>query len=99
MKTEFKKISETKVLATINLGKAELEDARAVALKKLAKKVKVDGFRKGKAPLEMVAKKANQNELLDEILNNALCQMRLWNLKQRRKFCQKLNWVIIRKLN
>ena len=56
MKTKVENISEVKVLLTISLDKEDLANAEQVALTKLAKDVKVSGFRKGKAPLEVVAK-------------------------------------------
>ena len=56
MKTQVKNISDVKVELTISLGKEELATAEQVALTKLARDIKVGGFRKGKAPLEMVKK-------------------------------------------
>lgn len=72
MKTTLDHLSDTKVRATITVGADELEAARQVALRKLAKTTKVDGFRKGHAPLELVAKNANPELLAEETLNNAL---------------------------
>ncbi|MFZ1242924.1 MAG: trigger factor, partial [Candidatus Saccharimonas sp.] len=72
MKTSIKNVSETKVIATITVEANELEAARQVALKKFAKTVKVAGFRKGNAPLEMVAKNTDPNDLINETVNNAL---------------------------
>ena len=72
MKTTLDHLSDTKVRATITVGADELEAARQVALRKLAKTTKVDGFRKGHAPLELVAKNTNPELLAEETLNNAL---------------------------
>lgn len=72
MKTSIKHTSETEVLATITIGKQELADAEKVALKNLAKDTKVPGFRKGHAPLEMLAKHVNPNTLAEETLENAV---------------------------
>ena len=72
MKTTLDHLSDTKVRATITVGADELEAARQVALRKLAKTTKVDGFRKGHAPLELVAKNTNPEHLAEETLNNAL---------------------------
>lgn len=72
MKTSTKHLSDTKVLATITVGPAELGAARQVALRKLAKTTRVDGFRKGHVPLEVVAKHVDQAVLAEEVLNNAL---------------------------
>ena len=72
MKTKLKNISDVKVELTISLGVEELKAAEQVALTKLAKEVKIEGFRKGKAPLEMVAAQVDQNVLGQEIIENAL---------------------------
>ena len=72
MKTKLKNISDVKVELTISLGAEELKAAEQVALTKLAKEVKIEGFRKGKAPLEMVASQVDPNLLNQETLENAL---------------------------
>jgi trigger factor len=72
MKTTVKHLSDTRVLVTITLGAAELEAAEQVALKKLAKNVKVDGFRKGHVPIALVKKNVDPNELGQETVENAL---------------------------
>lgn len=72
MKTKLKNISDVKVELTISLGAEELKAAEQVALTKLAKEVKIEGFRKGKAPLEMVAAQVDANLLNQETLENAL---------------------------
>lgn len=72
MKTKVKNISDVKVELTISLGVEELKAAEQVALTKLAKEVKIEGFRKGKAPLEMVAAQVDQNVLSQEVIENAL---------------------------
>lgn len=72
MKTTVKHLSDTRVLVTITLGAAELEAAEQVALKKLAKNVKVDGFRKGHVPIAMIKKNVDPNELGQETVENAL---------------------------
>ena len=72
MKTKLKNISDVKVELTISLGAEELKAAEQVALTKIAKEVKIEGFRKGKAPLEMVAAQVDPNLLSQETLENAL---------------------------
>lgn len=72
MKTKLKNISDVKVELTISLGAEELKAAEQVALTKLAKEVKIEGFRKGKVPLEMVAAQVDPNLLNQETLENAL---------------------------
>lgn len=72
MKTVTKYISDTKVELTINLEPSELNDAELVALKKLARDIKVPGFRKGKAPLSVAQKHINAQALQEQSLDNAL---------------------------
>ena len=72
MKTKLNNISDVKVELSISLGAEELKAAEQVALTKLAKEVKIEGFRKGKAPLEMVAAQVDTNLLNQETLENAL---------------------------
>ena len=72
MKTTVKHLTDTRVLVTIAVGAEELEAAEQVALKKLAKDVKVDGFRKGHVPIAVVKKNVDPNVLAQETVDNAL---------------------------
>lgn len=72
MKTTVKNISDTKVELTIVLSKAELASAEQVALTKLAKNVKVPGFRKGKVPASVAAKHVDPQTLAQQTLDDAL---------------------------
>lgn len=72
MKTTVKQLSDTKVELTITLGKEELEAARQVALTKLAKDIKVPGFRKGNVPASVAAKHLNPESLAQQTLEDAL---------------------------
>ena len=67
-----KNISETKVKLTISLGVEELTHAKTHELQEQAKKVKVSGFRQGKAPLSVVEKQLDQNQLQASIINHAV---------------------------
>ncbi|MBS7346173.1 MAG: trigger factor, partial [Candidatus Sacchiramonaceae bacterium] len=69
---QVKNISDVKVELTISLGKEELAAAEQVALTKLARDIKIGGFRKGKAPLEMVKKEIDPNALAGETAENAM---------------------------
>ena len=53
MKTKTKKLSDSRVEITVTLDAEDLKGARKKALDKLAKEVKVEGFRKGKVPVEV----------------------------------------------
>lgn len=72
MKTSVKHNSKTNVTLTITVGKDELEAAEQVALTKLARTVKVPGFRKGKVPASVAAKYVEPNQLMEEVLDNAV---------------------------
>jgi len=72
MKTTVKKLSDTKVCLTITLGADELNAAEQVALTKMARDLKVPGFRKGKVPVSVAAKHVNPMALQEQVLDNAL---------------------------
>lgn len=72
MKTTVKNLSDTKVELTISLGAKELKDAEQVAITKLAKSVKVPGFRKGNVPASVAAKHVDPAALAEQTLEDAL---------------------------
>lgn len=72
MKTTVKKLSDTNVCLTITLGADELNAAEQVALTKMARDLKVPGFRKGKVPVSVAAKHVNPMALQEQVLDNAL---------------------------
>jgi len=72
MKTTVKHLSDTKVHLTIALGKKELDVAEQVALTKLAREMKVAGFRKGKVPVNVAAKHVDPNILAQQTADDAL---------------------------
>lgn len=72
MKTTIEHVSPTKVKLTITLGKEELAAAEQVATVKLAKEVKVSGFRKGKVPASVAAKHLDPNLLAQQTADDAL---------------------------
>ena len=72
MKTTVKKLSDTNVCLTITLGADELNAAEQVALTKMARDLKVPGFRKGKVPVSVAAKHVNPMVLQEQVLDNAL---------------------------
>jgi len=71
-KVTVKNISDTKVELTFRLGAEELKSAEQVALQKMSRDLKIAGFRKGKAPLNVVRKNVNENALQEQILDNAI---------------------------
>lgn len=72
MNTSVKHLSKSRVQLTITVGKEELEAAEQVALVKLARDMKVPGFRKGKVPPTVAAKNIDPNLLAQETADNAL---------------------------
>lgn len=65
-------ISETKIKLTISLGLEELTHAKQHELEEQAKTVKVSGFRPGKAPLSVVEKQIDANQLQVSVINHAI---------------------------
>lgn len=72
MQVTRKNLSETKVTLTISLGVEELVHAKQHELQEKAKTAKVTGFRAGKAPLTIVEKQLDQNQLQAEVINHAI---------------------------
>ena len=72
MKTKVKKISDSRVELTVTLDADDLKDAKAKALEKLAKEIKVEGFRKGKVPIEVAKKFIPENDLNAEAIDIAV---------------------------
>ncbi|MBQ6409954.1 trigger factor [Candidatus Saccharibacteria bacterium] len=72
MKTKFKKISDTRVEITVTLEKKDLVESEKKALLKLSKEVRVEGFRKGKAPADIAKKFIPENDLNAETIDLAI---------------------------
>lgn len=72
MKTTTKNLSDTKVEVKVVLDSNDLKTARAKAIVNLAKDVKLQGFRKGKAPASMVEKSLSPNDIASETIDVAV---------------------------
>ncbi len=72
MKTTAKKISDTRIEIKVTLDKEDLRIAEEKALERLAKEIKVEGFRKGKAPLDLAKKFISDNELNSNAIDIAV---------------------------
>lgn len=72
MKTKSKKLSDSRVELTVTLDAKDLAPVKKKALEKLAKEIKVEGFRKGKVPAEIAAKFIPDNDLNAEIADMAV---------------------------
>ena len=69
MKTKVKKLSDSRVELTVTLDAKDLAPMREKALEKLAKEVKVEGFRKGKVPVEVAERFIPENDINAETID------------------------------
>ena len=67
-----KKILSTSVEFTVEFDKDDFEPARLKALERLARDVKIPGFRNGKAPANVVEQHVNPNDLASHTLDLAV---------------------------
>lgn len=72
MNKTIKYLSDTKVELMIIVDAKELAVASQVATTKLARDIKVPGFRKGKTPVAVAAKNIDPNLLHEQTLDNAI---------------------------
>lgn len=72
MKVKSKKISDSRIELIVTLEVEDLKVAKEKALEKLAKEVKVEGFRKGKVPVEVAKKFIPENDLNAEAIDIAV---------------------------
>ena len=72
MQTSIKNISPTKVRLSIIASDEELAKIKQHTLEHFRSKIKIAGFREGKAPLKIVEKQADQSLLQSEFLDEAL---------------------------
>ncbi len=67
-----KQLSDTQTTLTFTLSEVDLSPIKQRALKKLGAKVKVAGFREGKAPLNIIEKNVDQSLLETEVIEDAV---------------------------
>ena len=72
MKVKSKKLSDTRVEIKVTLEKSDLKTAREKAVARLSKEVKLEGFRKGKAPKSLAEKALNPNDVINETVDIAV---------------------------
>ncbi|MFH1375141.1 MAG: trigger factor [Patescibacteria group bacterium] len=72
MKVSLKSLPKSEVELTIEVPDASLESARAEAIKRFAKEVKIDGFRDGKAPEDKIIEKVGEKNIRVEALDIAI---------------------------
>lgn len=72
MKTTVKKLSDSRVEIKVILDAKDLKPAKEKALEKLAKEIHVEGFRKGKVPVDVAKKFIPENDLNAETVDAAV---------------------------
>lgn len=75
MHTTLTKVDNTKVKLLISASEEDLRPSKDKVLKKLAKQVKLPGFRDGKAPLNLVEKNVDPGLLQAEFLDEAMTEL------------------------
>ena len=84
MQVTKKNLSDTKVQLTLVADAEQLQAAKNEALEHLAKDVRLQGFRKGKAPASLVEKNIDQATLQTEFLDRAINLMYVTALYQEK---------------
>ena len=72
MKVKSKKLSDTRIQITVTLDNQDLASAREKVIERMVKEVKLQGFRKGKAPRELAEKLLNANDVSKETIDFAV---------------------------
>jgi trigger factor len=75
MHVQTKQLSDTKVQLTMTADEQLMKVAHQLVLTKLASTVKLQGFRPGKAPLNLVEKSVDQDRLQSDFLDEAINRM------------------------
>ncbi|MFA7067493.1 MAG: trigger factor [Acidaminococcaceae bacterium] len=72
MEKKINKLEQSKVEIIVSVEKEKWSKAQKDAFDKLASNVEIKGFRKGKAPAEMVKAKVDQGQVFDRAINALL---------------------------
>ena len=75
MERKVKKLEQGHVEVLVTVDEKTWKDAQEKAFNKLAENVTIDGFRKGKAPKNLVRSRIDQMKVLDEAINALLPKM------------------------
>lgn len=75
MHVEKTNVSQTEITLSITATSEDLEPIKQNVLKKLARQVKVAGFRAGKVPMQMVEKHIDPNTLQADFLDEAMTML------------------------
>lgn len=72
MKTTVDKLSDTRVKLTVNVPFAELDQEIDEAYAAIAQQVSIPGFRKGKAPRQLIDARFGRGPILEQVVNDML---------------------------
>ena len=72
MKTSVDKLSDTRVKLTVNVPFSELDKEIDAAYKAIAQQVTIPGFRKGKAPRQLIDARFGRGPVLEQVVNDML---------------------------
>ncbi|MEX1064102.1 MAG: trigger factor [Candidatus Paceibacterota bacterium] len=72
MNITSKKLADSKVELTVDLDKNDLASYVRETEEQLAKEIKMEGFRQGKAPKEIIRKKIGEDKIKEEALQTAV---------------------------
>ncbi|MDK4208285.1 trigger factor [Corynebacterium accolens] len=72
MKTTVDKLSDTRVKLTVNVPFAELDQEIDQAYAAIAQQVSIPGFRKGKAPRQLLDARFGRGPILEQVVNDML---------------------------
>ena len=68
MKIETENLEDHQIKLTVEVDDENLEQAKRKAAKKIAKRIKIPGFRPGKAPYQVIQRQVGDEALLEESL-------------------------------
>jgi trigger factor len=77
-------LNPTKIKLTLVADQAQLDHAKEAVLKELGRTAKLQGFRPGKAPLHLVERSVDQNQLQSEVLEHVVNEMYSKAVEQER---------------
>lgn len=69
MKTEVRRLENSKIKVTVTVPAEKVDEAFAKAITEATKNIEIKGFRKGRAPLAEVEKRLDQSELNGRVIN------------------------------
>src|SRR3989338_4097020 len=84
MDAKVEKLPKNTIKLTIKVPADKVTDTYNHVLAEFAENTEIEGFRKGKAPKELVEKKIKQSELNGEVVNHLLREYYVQALKEHK---------------